>query len=418
MHHKPNELSGGQRQRVAIARALVAEPSLLLADEPTGNLDSATGEEIIRLFEQLHKAGHTIVLVTHEPKLAARCPRAVRLSDGKIVADGPGPRGGAGGSARAPSTQAAVARMSLRVDLLEGARIARLLAAGQPDAHGAHHAWASASAWPRCWPSRHHPGAQRVLRQAARHAGRQHALRLQVPVGGGRSDWWEYRNRKNLTLEQVDAVREQATLLQPDGGRTSARSVGRVASGPRSYRRCSSMGVTERVHRRLRLRAGHRAASSPRRTTTTRRRWCVLGADVVDTLFPASTRWAHSVRVDGRPVPGGRHARPQAVRFDGHRTRPGGDHPAQDVLARFGKQRAVSFVVAVDQRRSDVKPGRGPAGGHPAPRARHAGGQAGRLLHQPAGAAAGHTTSSSPARSTAWRWAWASSRCWWAASAS
>ncbi len=90
MMHRPNELSGGQRQRVAIARALASEPSLLLADEPTGNLDSATGEEIIRLFDELHNAGHTIVLVTHEPKLAARCPRAVRLSDGNVIADGIG----------------------------------------------------------------------------------------------------------------------------------------------------------------------------------------------------------------------------------------------------------------------------------------------------------------------------------------
>jgi putative ABC transport system ATP-binding protein len=90
MHHKPNELSGGQRQRVAIARALVGSPSLLLADEPTGNLDSATGEEIIRLFGELNQRGHTILLVTHEPRLAARCPRAIRLSDGKVVADGPG----------------------------------------------------------------------------------------------------------------------------------------------------------------------------------------------------------------------------------------------------------------------------------------------------------------------------------------
>jgi putative ABC transport system ATP-binding protein len=90
MHHNPTELSGGQRQRVAIARALAGDPSLLLADEPTGNLDSNTGEEIIRLFEELHRAHHTIVLVTHEPKLAARCPRAIRLSDGKVVGDGPG----------------------------------------------------------------------------------------------------------------------------------------------------------------------------------------------------------------------------------------------------------------------------------------------------------------------------------------
>ena len=90
--HRPNELSGGQRQRVAIARALVAEPSLLLADEPTGNLDSATGLEIIGLFEQLHRQGHTICLVTHEPTLAARCPRAIRISDGLIVNDGPGPQ--------------------------------------------------------------------------------------------------------------------------------------------------------------------------------------------------------------------------------------------------------------------------------------------------------------------------------------
>ena len=90
MTHRPTELSGGQRQRVAIARALAGDPSLLLADEPTGNLDSNTGEEIVKLFEELHKAGHTLVLVTHEPKLAARCPRAIRLSDGKVVGDGPG----------------------------------------------------------------------------------------------------------------------------------------------------------------------------------------------------------------------------------------------------------------------------------------------------------------------------------------
>ncbi len=88
--HRPSELSGGQRQRVAVARALVGEPSLLLADEPTGNLDSTTGEEIIRLFGELHRRGHTLMLVTHEPRLAACCPRALRLSDGRLVGDGPG----------------------------------------------------------------------------------------------------------------------------------------------------------------------------------------------------------------------------------------------------------------------------------------------------------------------------------------
>jgi putative ABC transport system ATP-binding protein len=109
MHHRPNELSGGQRQRVAIARALVGHPSLLLADEPTGNLDSATGEEIIRLFGDLHRRGHTILLVTHEPRLAARCPRAIRLSDGRIVADGPGTEVAALGVPQAPAAAGAVA---------------------------------------------------------------------------------------------------------------------------------------------------------------------------------------------------------------------------------------------------------------------------------------------------------------------
>src|SRR5487761_248340 len=87
MHHKPNELSGGQRQRVAIARALVNNPSLILADEPTGNLDSQTGLEIMALFDQLHQAGNTMVLVTHEHDIAARAHRAIHIRDGKIARD-------------------------------------------------------------------------------------------------------------------------------------------------------------------------------------------------------------------------------------------------------------------------------------------------------------------------------------------
>jgi putative ABC transport system ATP-binding protein len=86
-HHRPNELSGGQRQRVAIARALVNHPSVILADEPTGNLDSATGEEIMQVFEQIHQAGNTIILVTHEEYIAQHTQRSIRLLDGQVAAD-------------------------------------------------------------------------------------------------------------------------------------------------------------------------------------------------------------------------------------------------------------------------------------------------------------------------------------------
>ncbi len=102
MHHKPNELSGGQRQRVAIARALVNRPALILADEPTGNLDSRTGADVMNLFDELHQAGQTLVVVTHDADIAARAARRVVFHDGDIVADEPTARAldgaGAGGA--------------------------------------------------------------------------------------------------------------------------------------------------------------------------------------------------------------------------------------------------------------------------------------------------------------------------------
>jgi putative ABC transport system ATP-binding protein len=89
LHHRPNELSGGQRQRVAIARALVGRPAILLADEPTGNLDSATSRDIMTLIDELHRSGQTIVMVTHEPEIAQHSRRIVRLKDGEIISDIP-----------------------------------------------------------------------------------------------------------------------------------------------------------------------------------------------------------------------------------------------------------------------------------------------------------------------------------------
>lgn len=87
LHHLPNQLSGGQRQRVAIARALVGKPSILLADEPTGNLDSSTSKDVMAMFDALQREGHTIIIVTHDPNIAEHCRRVIHIMDGRIVSD-------------------------------------------------------------------------------------------------------------------------------------------------------------------------------------------------------------------------------------------------------------------------------------------------------------------------------------------
>jgi putative ABC transport system ATP-binding protein len=102
-HHRPGELSGGQQQRVAVARALVGDPALLLADEPTGNLDSSATEDVLQLFNELHEQGRTVVLITHEAEVASRAARIIRIRDGEIASDGrggPGARAGAHGGVR------------------------------------------------------------------------------------------------------------------------------------------------------------------------------------------------------------------------------------------------------------------------------------------------------------------------------
>src|SRR5438874_2412397 len=122
MRHRPNQLSGGQKQRVAIARALVNHPAILLADEPTGNLDSATSEEILGLFDQLHREGQTIIMVTHEADIARHARRVVRMKDGKVVSDLPADQDAGG----APTPDSRVESPANEPSIEErGSRIAR-----------------------------------------------------------------------------------------------------------------------------------------------------------------------------------------------------------------------------------------------------------------------------------------------------
>lgn len=116
MYHRPNQLSGGQQQRVAVARALVTQPTLILADEPTGNLDSKSSHDIMELLHELHSQGNTIVLITHDNEIAAEAPRRVRLLDGRVVEDvtvAPGGAGRTAGSKQAPSGVEAVSEQAV-----------------------------------------------------------------------------------------------------------------------------------------------------------------------------------------------------------------------------------------------------------------------------------------------------------------
>src|SRR6266849_2251177 len=228
MTHRPAELSGGQRQRVAIARALVTQPSLLLADEPTGNLDSKTGEEIVGLFHELHERGNTILLVTHEPRLAARCPRAVRLVDGLVVADGKG-RDVALANAEALGAETLAAFHAAQAAEADGpaaqggARLRRAARGGGAGRLRAPRAPAAGDADHLRHRAGHRDadryphralGLPGELSAPAEHARPQHAVRAQVEVG---------RERERLVEVQEPAPRDPAGLARAGGERDAPR---------------------------------------------------------------------------------------------------------------------------------------------------------------------------------------------------